>query len=74
MTGSEQKIFDEIVKLREQQAVLISKLKDISKDVYEHDKDIRLLVSDRNKVIGISWLGGGLLAIGSVIYEIFKHS
>ena len=74
MTPSEQKIYDEVVKIGNQQAMQMERIGNLKEDVSEHEKKIETLTADRNKVIGISWLGGGLLAIGSLIYEIFKHS
>jgi hypothetical protein len=29
--------------------------------------------ADRNKIIGISWIGGGILALGGLVFQFFKH-
>jgi hypothetical protein len=73
MTPSEQKIYDAIVEIKIQQGVFIEKHHTLKTLVDSHGNHIETMKADRNKIIGISWLGGGLLALAGLIFEFFKH-
>lgn len=74
MTPSEQKIFEAVMDLAKKQAEFNANFINLSKVVDNHTDSIDALKTDRNKVIGMSIFGSFLVAIGSVVWEIFKHS
>jgi hypothetical protein len=74
MTSSEQKIYDAVIAISREQAAFNAQFVDLKNKVDEHDVHIETMKDDRNKVIGVSWLGGALIALGGAIWEIYKHS
>jgi len=47
-----------------------------AKAIEEQDKKIEGIVADRNKVVGVMWLGaalGGITGIGAFILSVIKH-
>jgi hypothetical protein len=75
MTDGEEKIYQEIMKLRTEMATANANFTALKTIVEDHDTHIETAKADRNKIIGISWIGGGIAAIGGFIYEMFfRHS
>ncbi len=73
MTPSEEKIYEAVREIAITQATFNANFTTLKEVVKEHDGHIETLKSDRNKVIGMSWIGGSILAIGTAIWEFFKH-
>ena len=74
MTQSEQKIYDAVIDIATEQATFNANFLTLKQMVEDHDKHIETLKSDRAKIVGVSWLGGSIVAIGSLVYEFFfKH-
>lgn len=75
MSEGELKIFEKLNEISERQVAFHERFISLEKTVIGHDTHIEQLKSDRNKAIGVAWLGSGILAICVFIYELFfKHS
>lgn len=74
MTPAEQKIYDAVNDMAIKQAVFNNKFETLEKTVAVHNTHIETLKSDRNKVIGVSWVGGFFITIGGIILEWFHKT
>ena len=72
MTESERKIYEAVQNIATEQARFNTKFDSLNQTVSHHTTNIDMLVGDRNKIIGVSWLGGGLITLGAVIWQFFK--
>lgn len=75
MTESEQKIYDKLLLMEAESSTFrqmaTEELISIKDLVAKHEKHIEVLIADRNKVIGISWVIGLLGTVGLAVYELF---
>ena len=79
MTDGELKIYEAVMKLREEVATYKTTQDGLKETVKEHDGHIETMQADRNKALGITWAGGILGGLGfftwlgQVIFNAFVH-
>lgn len=79
MSPEQQKIYDLLMEIKQDQAVFIEKHNTLSVKVGLHNDHIETMKADRNKFLGVAWVGGLLGglgffgALGALIMSWFKH-
>ncbi len=71
MTQAEEKIYEKLTEMSNQQSVFNERFYTLQSLVAKHDAHIDQIKADRNKAIGMSWLASALIAIGGFIYQLF---
>ncbi len=80
MTPGEQKIYDALMEQNTKVTLALERINHVEKQTNENAEQIESYKADRNKAIGVMWLGGlfaagGFFAgIGSMIMSIFSHN